>query len=205
MSPEELVRRAKELGMDGVCLTEHNKTHDPSYIRHLGKKYGMVVLQGVEMVTLEGDILLFSEHLKELLEEIREVISVRKMRSIVNKMGGAIIAAHPLRNVYLSKDSYQTELYYQRVEEVSNRVLLRWVDGIEVYNGNDLDIQNLIAWEVSKQLQLVTTGGSDAHCIEDVGKFFTIFEGEISCEADLVAALREGKAKAGSRESLKTN
>jgi hypothetical protein len=202
MPPEDLVQRAKELGLDGVCLTEHNKTHDPAFIQYLSREYGLTVLQGVEMVTLEGDILLFSEHIPELLEEIREVISVRKIKSIVNQRGGAIIAAHPLRSVFLSQDSYRTEIFYQKVQEVSSRIILRWVDGMEIYNGNDLDIQNLTASEVSKGLKLTATGGSDAHCVKDVGKFFTIFENTISCERELVQALKEGKVKAGSREPL---
>lgn len=202
MPPEELVRRAKEIGLDGVCLTEHNKVHDPSFIQDLSQKYGITVLQGVEMVTLEGDILLFSGHIPELLEEVREVISVRKLKTIVNQRGGAIIAAHPLRSVFLSKDSYHTDIFYKKVEEVCSRLLLRWVDGMEVHNGNDLDIQNLMALDVSRELKLAGTGGSDAHCVKDVGKFFTIFEDRIKSERELVQALKEGRVKAGSREPL---
>jgi len=196
------VQRVKEIGLDGVCLTEHNKVHDPTFIQDLSQRYGITVLQGVEMVTLEGDILLFSEHIPELLEEIREVISVRKIRGIVNQIGGAIIAARPLRSVFLSQDSYRTEIFYKKIQEVCSRILLRWVDGMETYNGNDLDIQNLMALEVSRELNLVATGGSDAHCAKDVGKFFTIFDDGVSCERELVEALKEGRVKAGSREPL---
>lgn len=196
------MRRAKERGLDGVCLTEHNKVHDPAFIQDLSQEYGIIVLQGVEMVTMEGDILLFAEYIPDLLEEIREVVSVRKLKTIINQRGGAIIAAHPLRSVFLSQDSYRTEIYYKKVEEVCARILLRWVDGMEVWNGNDLDLQNLMALDVSKELNLATTGGSDAHCVKDVGRFFTIFDDGVSCEKELVQALKEGRVKAGGIEPL---
>lgn len=202
MPPEDLVRTAKEIGLDGVCLTEHNKIHDPAFIQDLSRRYGITVLQGVELVTLEGDILLFSEHIADLLQEIREVISVRKIKKIVSQIGGAIIAAHPLRSVFLSQDSYQTEIFYKKIKEVCSRILLKWVDGMEIHNGNDLDIQNLMALDVSRELNLVGTGGSDAHCVKDVGKFFTIFDDGVSCERELVQALKGGRAKAGSNEPL---
>src|SRR3990167_7034607 len=38
MPPEELVQRAKEIGLDGVCLTEHNKVHDPAVIQDLSDR-----------------------------------------------------------------------------------------------------------------------------------------------------------------------
>jgi hypothetical protein len=202
MPPEELVRRAKEIGLDGVCLTEHNKVHDPAFIQDLSQKYDIIVLQGVEMVTMEGDILLFAEYIPDLLEEIREVVSVRKLKTIINQRGGAIIAAHPLRSIFLSQDSYRTEIYYKKIEEVCSRILLRWVDGMEAWNGNDLDLQNLMALDVSKELNLATTGGSDAHCVKDVGRFFTIFDDGVSCEKELVQALKEGRVKAGGIEPL---
>jgi predicted metal-dependent phosphoesterase TrpH len=202
MPAEDLVRTAKERGLDGVCLTEHNKVHDPAFLKDLSKKYDITVLQGVEMVTLEGDILLFSEYIPELLEEIREVISVRKLKSITNQRGGAIIAAHPLRSVFLSQNDYRTDIFYKKIQEVCSRILFKWVDGMEACNGNDLDMQNLMALDVSKELNLATTGGSDAHCVKDVGKYFSIFDNGVSCERELVQALKEGRVKAGYREPL---
>ena len=50
-----------------------------------------------------------------------------------------------------------------------------------------------MAHKVAEKLNLPGTGGSDAHRIDEVGKWITIFEKEIRNEAELVEELHAGR------------
>ena len=71
--------------------------------------------------------------------------------------------------------------------------MIEFVDAIEVGNGNLTSDDNDMAREVSENLGLPGTGGSDAHRIDDVGKWLTVFEKEIQDENQLVEELHAGR------------
>ncbi|MFC1896730.1 PHP domain-containing protein, partial [Thermodesulfobacteriota bacterium] len=59
MTPSEAVRRAKLIGLDGVCITEHDYAWSPDAIKRLTDENEMLVLPGVEVGTDIGHILVF--------------------------------------------------------------------------------------------------------------------------------------------------
>ncbi len=68
-----------------------------------------------------------------------------------------------------------------------------FVDAIEIRNGNDSDEENDMAAQVAARLGLPGTAGSDAHEVDEVGKWTTDFEREIENEQQLVEELRAGR------------
>jgi hypothetical protein len=50
-----------------------------------------------------------------------------------------------------------------------------------------------MARKVSEKLNLPGTGGSDAHRVDEVGKWLTVFEKEIHNEPELVQELHAGR------------
>lgn len=196
LRPDDLIQRAKQLGLDGVCLTEHQVTWDTYSVRQLSRHHDFLVLRGVEITTLEGDILVYGAQIFSLPHEIQGVISSEKLRKMVNQRSGIMVAAHPLRGCLLNRDGYNPEVYQQKVRELSTRQIFRWVDAVEGLNGNTSPIQNQAATQVGEMLGLRVTGGSDAHIGFDVGRCATVFEEDIGGEEELVQALREGKFRA---------
>lgn len=53
MSPKNIVEKAYEIGLNIIAITDHNMTENSFYTRELGKKYGITVLSGMELQTLE--------------------------------------------------------------------------------------------------------------------------------------------------------
>jgi 3',5'-nucleoside bisphosphate phosphatase len=53
MSPKNIVERAREIGLQIIAITDHNMTENSFYTWELGKKYGITVLSGMELQTLE--------------------------------------------------------------------------------------------------------------------------------------------------------
>lgn len=54
MSPRNIIRRARELLIDIVGITDHNSTRHGPLMRELGREEGVLVLTGAEVTSREG-------------------------------------------------------------------------------------------------------------------------------------------------------
>lgn len=182
---EDVVQRAKEAGLNAICLTDHNYLWDRETVEEIMSKHGLLILHGNEIATDQGDILVFG-----LEKNIAGIIRLQELREEVLKAGGAMIAAHPFRG-FLTFGVGQLGLTPQ---QAIKRAVFRYVDAIEVLNGKVTDKENAFAAEVAAGLGLTQTGGSDAHEREEVGIFATGFECALRDEKDLIEALKTGYA-----------
>lgn len=171
---EEGIKQAKALGMDGVCVTDHDIFACKQSALKLQKKYGILVIVATEIYTKEGDLLCFG------LDEIpSEQPVAQDMIDHINQLGGACIAAHPFRN--------------------NNRGIgesLRQLTGlhaIESLNGNTSKENNERAKQIADELKIPCTGGSDAHSLDRIGVYATQFLVNIENEVDLICAIRCGQ------------
>ncbi len=174
---KDLVRRAKEMHLDAICITDHNTVKAVDRIKKVGKDNGLIVLGGMEVRSREGDILVFG-----LQEPPACMIAARDLLELIKRDGGASIVAHPFR---CSAPSLGRKIFE-----------IQGFDAIEVLNGNSSSEENRMAQEVAQKLQLPGTGGSDSHSKERVGKYATEFEADsIRNEQELIAALKSGRCK----------
>lgn len=187
IDPHELIQTARRLKLDGICLTEHQVVWDSDEVNKLAGEGGIKIFRGNEFTTNQGDILVFGFY-----KDIKELLMIQELRKEVGAAGGFMIAAHPFRG-FKTFGIGQLQL---TVEQASKRKMLEFVDAIEVGNGKLTSDENDMARKVSKNLDLPGTGGSDAHRIEDVGKWLTVFEKEIQDENQLVEELHAGRFRA---------
>lgn len=180
---DDLIVEAKRIGLDGICLTDHNHLWRPEDTEALSQRHGFLVIRGNEITTDQGDILVFG-----LEEDIREIIRLEVLREKVRRAGGFMIAAHPFRG-FLVFGTGELGLTPERAGE---KALFRQVDAVEVLNGKVTEKENNLAFQVAEGLGLQITGGSDAHEVPEVGLCATRFPGKIRTESDLIAAFREG-------------
>lgn len=166
--------RAREMGLDGVCLTEHDVFPAYDNLEDLEKKHGLKIFVGVEVLTREGDILCYG------LDEVPEDrIPARELVSRVEALGGASVAAHPHR---------QNGRGLGDLAEA-----LPFLTAVEAYNGNTRLSNNGKAVEMSLRAGLPMTGGSDAHSLDRVGVYATRFDAPVETLEDLVRQLRGGE------------
>jgi predicted metal-dependent phosphoesterase TrpH len=180
---EDLIEDAKRIGLDGICLTDHNHVWDPKAVENLRQKHGFLVLRGNEVITDQGDMLVFG-----LDRDIDGIIALRDLRQEVTENDGFIIVPHPFRG-FLTFGMSEVGLTPEKAME---RPLFRLVDAVEVLNGKVTDKENAFAAEVTKGLGLPGTGGSDAHELSEVGVYATQFADVIRNEEELVDSLRRG-------------
>ena len=181
LDPVELIARARQLGLGGVCLTEHDKLWSAEAVLELAREYSFLLLRGVEVSSNHGHILVFG-----LSEYSHELWRAEKLRQAVDSAGGVMIAAHPFR----------TSSTNIPVEQACQRPVFKLVDEVEVLNGVSSERENSMALGVCSELGLNGVGGSDAHSVLDLGRCVTIFQNQIESEADLVAELKAGRFSA---------
>jgi predicted metal-dependent phosphoesterase TrpH len=180
---DAIIDEAKRIGLDGICLTDHNYIWDPEVVEDLQQRHGFLVLRGNEITTDQGDMVVFGFH-----KDIKGIIKLEELRAEVSKVGGFMIVAHPFRG-FLTFGIGQLGL---TPEKAMARPLFESVDAVEVLNSKSTAKENDFAAKVALGLNLPATGGSDAHEVSEVGIFATRFHQGLKDERELVEALKAG-------------
>lgn len=175
ISMEEAVERAKKIGLNGICITDHESSDIFDEAHEYSKKTGFLVLVGAEILTFEGDLLVFG--LKDIP---KHKIHAGELLNLVAKDNGIAISAHPFRNNNRGLGNH--------INEVS-----KILSGVEAFNGSTELHQNIYAYNLASKLNLPSTGSSDAHVIDRIGKYATVFQGSVRDERDLIEAVKSGK------------
>lgn len=184
MSADEAIRAAREIGLDGICFTEHDRAWEASLIQDLRDRHGFPVFRGVE-VMLQGGIEMLVFGLNVDFTALLRLVDLRKM---VSAAGGFMVYAHPFRA--LPEHAVGGT---GRADPVLSQEEISRVDAIEGRNGHNREFCNQAALEMADRHGLKTTGGSDAHAESQIGTCVTVFERVISTEADLLSELAAGR------------
>ena len=180
---DDLIVEAKRIGLDGICLTDHNYVWNQEDVDDLRQRHGFLVLRGNEITTDQGDVIVFG-----LDRDIQGIIRLEELRALVVRAGGFMIAAHPFRGFL----TFGVDKLGLTPEKAMARKIFQYVDAVEILNGKVDEEENRFAGEVARSLDLVLTGGSDAHEVKEVGQYATRLSSTVRDEQDLIGALRKG-------------
>lgn len=186
ISPRQLILAAKEAGLDGVVITEHDEQWTADELAELsGQAEGLVVLSGVEVSAREGHFLVYG--LPDL-DGIEVGISLRELIAEADRHGAVVVAAHPFR----------WEQDFEAIAEEYGDGLA----GVELVSNNVTPETRALTERLLRRRRLAATGSSDGHQPEVVGCYFTEFPGPIRTMADFVAALKRGDGRPGHRPGV---
>lgn len=179
LSPERLIHRASQIGLEGLVITEHNhfwSSEEVQELRGRTQSKKLLILRGQEVDTTLGHMLVYG-----YLKPVRWGIHLAELGRLVHDAGGAVVYAHPYRwggipGKVFEEHSAAPDLF----------------DALEAYNGNCRADEMAKAVTLAGRLGIPIVGGSDAHSDNMVGLFCTDFPGGIENESDLVNALRKG-------------
>ncbi|MGM0471301.1 MAG: PHP domain-containing protein [Bacillota bacterium] len=170
----DIVKRAQKIGLDGICITDHESNQIKKEAVELSLREDFLILVGAEILTYQGDILVFG--LEELPEE---KLSAAELVKLVTEAGGVAISAHPFRD----NDRGMREGFTN----------LEGLTGVESFNGSTVTDNNLRAHYLGKRYNLPCLGSSDAHTLERVGKFATKFTTEVQDLETFIEAIKSNQ------------
>jgi len=182
---DDLVPWAKKAGLHGICITEHSNKKSGA-ADDISRKYDFLVLEGFELSTEFGDVLVYGlDHIPLSLFRLKDI------RRYVKEQGGVMFSAHPFRSE-ITRPVMRGQTPNVRLEQAISRDLFYLVDGIEVVNGWSCQEEVDFTYRVAESLGLRASGGSDAHSPLHIGSCATVFQNAITCEEDLVKQLKQG-------------
>ncbi|WP_408957207.1 CehA/McbA family metallohydrolase [Natrinema sp. 74] len=183
-APEELVRRACAVGLDGIAVTDHDAVDGARRAAAVAADLELVVIVGCEVSTAEGHLLAMGvesapEPGRPLADTARDVRAA----------GGVAVVPHP----------------FQRSRHGARADAIDAVDGIEVYNAHTItNVRNRQAARFAMRGDYPKFGGSDAHRPGNVGRAVT----EVRLPADaapttdaVLESMRTGRTAAVGRRT----
>ena len=175
MTVDDAVLCAKERGLDGICITDHD-TMDIRHTLSEGiQENGICVIFGMEYSTSQGDFLVFGP-----FERLARDLPADHLLQTVDQNGGIAVAAHPFR----------------RKRPVNEKIIQEGLCGaIESFNGRNTLAENLASERWRRCYDLIECGGSDAHAIDEVGTVATRFFVPIRTRSDLITALKNRRCR----------
>ena len=184
MLPEELLRRAETVGLDGVVVTDHDTVEGARVVGELAADSPVTALIGCEVSTAEGHLLAIGVETAPPPDEPLATTAER-----IRAQGGVAVVPHP----------------FQRSRHGASASAIDGVDGIEVYNAHTLvNLRNDQATRYAREAGYPAFGGSDAHRPGGVGLAATevrLRDGEDCTPATILDALREGRTAAVGRRT----
>jgi predicted metal-dependent phosphoesterase TrpH len=153
-SPQNLMKKAMQRGLDRLIITDHNSITGARVAKTINPE---LVIIGEEIMTLKGEILAaFVE------EEIPAGLPPLKVIGILRDQNAFISVSHPF-------DTMRSGGW----KEADLLEILPHVDAIEVYNSRCMNRQfNRQATEFAEKYDIPGTVGSDAHAAFEVGRSF---------------------------------
>jgi predicted metal-dependent phosphoesterase TrpH len=184
---ESLVVEAKGLGIDALCITEHDAFWEPTDMAKLSKQFGILLLPGCEVNTDDGHFLAFG--LKGYTYGMHRMPFLRRL---VGQTGGVLVAAHPYRRRFVPPEPQSPSLEEQ-VVRAADEPAFSQCDAIEAINGHGTVMENRFSAALADKLRLPTTAGTDAHQKGEVGRCATRFEAKIEDLDDLIREIKAGR------------
>jgi predicted metal-dependent phosphoesterase TrpH len=179
MDPYLLVERAREIGLDGVVITEHDYQWQAGELSELAARAAPLrVFSGAEISAREGHFLVYG---LPSLEDVPPGVALADLLSTVRRHQAAIVAAHPFR----------WDQPFDSIVADHGPVF----DALELVSNNVSPETRAKTEALLRRHSMASTGSSDAHEIKVVGCYFTEFDMPIETITDFVGALRSHRGR----------
>ncbi len=191
LSPDDLIDAAKNAGLHGVCITDHDYFCTPEDALSLSRRHDFLVLPGCEINTDGGHVLVFG-----LEKYAFGMHKVDYLGRLVAEAGGAMVAAHPHRRRLLTGQDHSRQDVETMLEAATADPLFGLCHAVETLNGRATERDREFSTELARRLAKPGLGGSDCHEASQVGRAATWFDRSISCVEELIREIRAGRFEA---------
>ena len=184
MDVAEVIERARAEGLSGIAITDHNTCGAVNEALRIGKKEKFLVIPGVEVKSIRGDIIGLG-----ITTSPKKGMGVEDTIKKIHELGGIAVAAHPYSILF-------------HPCKMRGTVRTAGFDAIEVFNARTY-VGNDGARRAATDLGIPMTAGSDSHTASEIGSAYTVVECEEADIKSVIDAIRKGKTSiVGRRATL---
>ena len=184
-SPKKMIDRALSLGLDAICITDHDTIEGISEAIRYAYSKPILIIPGIEVTTREGHILGIN-----IKNKIPLGLSFEEECKEIRKAGGIAILAHP----------FQWPTHFRNSKKISPENLKNIINGIEVSNASAFRRNNRQAFNFAKKYNFPFTAGSDAHSANFLGKsFIELHKNNLSCD-EIIQEIKNGNTEIRGKE-----
>lgn len=181
--PQIMDHVQEKTDLDVIAITDHNTMDGALFAKEIAELYDFEVVVGEEISSKQGHVIgLWLE------EPIPPGMSALATIAAINEQGGVAVIPHPFSN-----QGIFGPFGFRSITEKLNEMAFH---ALEVYNSLPyLAAANRLASKAFAFGQgIASTGGSDAHVLQAIGKGHTLFRG--SSAADLRRSLDDLETRA---------
>lgn len=189
IDPVEALKKASSIGLDLIAFTDHGIRWPDDALQEVIDQSGvpgLLVLPGQEAACysiegrFQGEFLVFGYP-----ESLGSNKPAEQLIQMVHDTGGVVIAAHPFRKLTKGIGFYGCGAIIQELA----------VDGLEIEHPDYGDSERDLAESAMEKKDIVGIGCSDAHELDDIGRFFTMLQGEINDKHSFCDCIRSGRVR----------
>lgn len=187
LTPDDLVERSKQAGLDGICLSEHDYLWDPEDVAAIAKRHNYLVLPAIEINTDDGHILVYG-----INKYVYGMHRSHELARHVKDAHGAMVAAHPYRRQmpWYMEDERD---YEEALKRAARNPAYQYCDALEALNGRGTVKENEFSRKLCEHMGMGGTAGTDSHSRSDIGRCATEFDRDVASVADLIEELKAGR------------
>ncbi len=174
-APRQILKQARRLGLDGLCIADHNTIAGSIEARKIAPEFKLVIVGGMEISSSAGHILAYG-----ISEAIPRDLDPAETRDRIHSQGGMAVVPHPYR-------------FWSGLGD--GATLMVKPDAVETVNAHSTARENMLAGKLARRMGLPGTAGSDSHELASIGRAFTIVS-DASSEEDVLRAIKAGRTKA---------
>lgn len=171
MDPEKIISKAREVGLDGIAITDHNTMKGFEEAKTVVEETDFLLIPGIEVSSDHGHILVLGSESNPDTRDFEEVLEFAKENNAL------VIGAHPFA---ASRSGIEPEH-------------LKKLDAVEVINNRGYPKGNKKAKEFAEENEMPKTVGSDTHLEEEIGSVWNEIEGKSVDE--VLENIRKGENK----------
>jgi len=156
-SPRDIVAAAKEKGLAGFALTDHDDIQGWKEAANEAKKQGIVFIPGEEINTQRGHLVALG-----ISEFIEPKLGLEETIDMIHQQGGIAMAVHPfdIKGSGVGEDMIKADV-------------------AEAFNSMNMDrFSNMIAEKKARALEMPMAANTDAHTAEMLGTASTTIDAD---------------------------
>ncbi len=181
-SPQEIVKKSIEKGIDCIAVCDHGETRGAVKAIKFAFDKPLLIIPGIEIKSKEGDIIGLN-----VKKRIPKGLSARETILEIKKAGGFVVIPHPFGFNCSFKDDLEK--------------IVSLIDAVEVLNANIFKKDNQRALAFAQKHNLPFTAGSDAHSSKSLGRAYLEIPSNNLSIQQIFDAIKKKQVKVVGKES----